>query len=328
MKTIHFYNKLIYDKIYKILERSTETSSSKITCTICNEKFNKKYVFKKIKFTDIDIHNFISHNFMNFDLYEQIALIDFKDYDINFYPFKTNSLNIIDGLYEEGSNKIYIENKKNIFNSKVERFSEHSGLIYFSNSKLEKIVILPDSRVDKGDPTIYLPHNSIETFKVDYIFHTHPKTPFIGSRVNYSIIYEFPSISDILHFVDHHNSGKLLGSIVIAPEGIYNIRKFKFSRDKIRIDYDIFTSDLEDLYIKCYEDSMSDYYDLIKNNREEINKEIKIPTNIFYRDIANNFKYIKEINYYLEKYDITIDFYNRVLLNNNWIFPTIYIPNL
>jgi hypothetical protein len=265
---------------------------------------------------------------MNFDLYEQISLFEIKDYDINFYPFNTNGLNIIDGLYEEGSNKIYIENNKNIFNSKIERFSEHSGLIYFSNSKLEKIIVLPDSRVDKGDPTIYLPQNSIETFKVDYIFHTHPKTPYIGSRVNYSIIYEFPSISDILHFVDHHNKGKLLGSIVIAPEGIYNIRKYNFSRDKIRIDYEIFTSELEDLYFKCYEDSMSDYYDLIKNNRKEINNEIKIPTNIFYRDIANNFKYIKEINYYLEKYDITIDFYNRVLLNNNWIFPTIYIPNL
>ena len=328
MKNIHFYNKLIYDKIYKIVERSTEKPSPNITCSICNEKFNKKYVFNKLKFTDVDIHNFHSHNFMNFDLYEQIALLEMKDYDINFYPFNTNSLNIIDGLYEEGSNKIYIEHNKNIFNSKIQRFSEHSGLIYFSNSKLEKIIVLPDSRVDKEDPTIYLPQNSIETFKVDYIFHTHPKTPFIGSRVIYSIIYEFPSISDILHFVDHHNKGKLLGSIVIAPEGIYNIRKYNFSRDKIRIDYEIFTSELEDLYFSCYEDSMSDYYDLIKNNREEINNEIKIPTNIFYRDIANNFKYIKEINYYLEKYDITIDFYNRVLLNNNWIFPTIYIPNL
>ena len=282
MKNIYFYNKLIHDKIYKILENSEEKINSiNSKCDICKLKFNKKFIFNNFKITEENIHNFVVHNFMNFDLYEQIALFDLKNSDINFFPFKTNSLNIIDGLYEEGSNKIYIENNKNIFNSKIERFSEHSGLIYFSNSKLEKIVILPDSRVDKADPVIYLPQNSVETFNVDYIFHTHPKTPFIGSRVIYSIIYEFPSISDILHFIDHHNGGKLLGSIVIAPEGIYNIRKFNFSRDKIKIDYDIFTSDLEDLYFKCYEDSMSDYYDLIKKNRVEINKEIKIPSNIF-----------------------------------------------
>ena len=50
--------------------------------------------------------------------------------------------------------------------------------------------------MDKEDPLIYQPENCIEAFSVDYIFHTHPKTPWLGSRVGTNgILYEFPSIS-------------------------------------------------------------------------------------------------------------------------------------
>ena len=56
------------------------------------------------------------------------------------------------------------------------------------------------------------------------MFHTHPPTPFPGSRVVDGILYEFPSISDIYHFADHFNAGETQGSLIIAPEGMYIIR--------------------------------------------------------------------------------------------------------
>ena len=38
-----------------------------------------------------------------------------------------------------------------------------------------------------------------------YLFHTHPPTPKPGGRAGEGIVYEFPSIGDILHFIDHFN---------------------------------------------------------------------------------------------------------------------------
>ena len=133
---------------------------------------------------------------------------------------------IIDCLYEEGSYNIFTDKNKNIFNTNILRFSEHSGFIIFNNNIVDKIIVLNDYRTDDEDPTIFLPKNNIEALSVDYIFHTHPKSPELGSRLEYKLLYEFPSISDIYHFIDHHNRGILKGSLVITPEGLYIIRKY------------------------------------------------------------------------------------------------------
>jgi hypothetical protein len=319
------YNQLLNNKINKLVEIGKEKQYPN-TCKKCKKKFNNKYKFKTFSFTEADIHQLLAHNFIDYELYEQIMKYKILTDNIDYNLFNTNELNIIDGLYEEGSNKIYIDKKKNIFNSKDNKFSEHYGLLYFSNTKLEKVVVQINSRVEKDDPSIYMPQNSQEALKVDYIFHTHPKTPYLGSRMSISILYEFPSISDIIHFIEHHNRGILLGSLIIAPEGIYNIRKNIFNRDKIKIDYDIFLSEMEDIYVDCYQESMAIYSDL--KELEKTNGEHKIPEKIFYKNIANNLEFIKKINYVLEKYDVTIDFYNRIFLDQKWIFPTIYLPNI
>ena len=325
MNYIYIYNQLLNDKINRLIRLGEEHTSNNV-CVKCKKEFFNKYKLKNLSINESNIHELIIHNIIDFDLYEQIIKYEIPGDNINYNLFNTNELNIIDSLYEQGSNKIYIDKKKNIFNSKENRFSEHYGLLYFSNNKLEKVIIQLNSRVEKDDPSIYMPQNSQEALKVNYIFHTHPKTPYLGSRISISILYEFPSMSDIIHFIDHHNRGILLGSIIIAPEGIYNIRKNIFNRNKIKIDYDIFLSEMEDLYIECYQDSMADYSDL--KELKKINGHYKIPENIFYKNIANNLEFIKRINSSLEKYDVTIDFHNRIYLNEKWIFPTIYLPNI
>jgi hypothetical protein len=325
MNYIYIYNELFKEKINNIVQLST-IINSKNQCTKCKKIFDKIYKYENISIGESEIHQFNEHNFINYILYEKISNLQFSNDIITYLMFNTNGIHIIDGLYEEGSNKIYIENKKNIFTSKINRFSEHYGFIYFTNNKLEKIVVLNESRVDNSDPIIFMPKNSLEALKVDYIFHTHPKTPYIGSRIVNSILYEFPSLSDITHFIEHHNKGVLLGSLVLAPEGIYIIRKYLFNRDKIKIDYDIFLSDVEDTYIECYQESMIEYSSL--KDIKKINNFYKVTDDLFHNKIANNLIYLKKINKVLERYDITIDFYNRIKLEKNWIFPDIYIPNI
>lgn len=317
----------LLDKIIKIKNLSNITIK-KLQCNKCNQIFHNKYIYNNLKFHDLDIHLLSIHFLIKEKLYEKICLININFIN-NFVVFNTNSLNIIDSVYEDGSNKKYIDNNKTIFNSKINRFSEHVGFINYSNNKVNKIIILDNSRIDKNDPLIFQPKNSLEALEMDYIFHTHPKTPYIGSRINDGIIYEFPSLNDILHFIEHHNEGKLLGSLVMTPEGIYNIHKYIFNKDKIKIDYDLFINELEYIYIKSYNESYNKFKN-IHNKKYKLNNFIKIPDEFFFNNISVNFDYITIINNTLIKYDLYIDFYPRIkLVNTNyWILPNIYLPIL
>jgi hypothetical protein len=305
-------------------------------CPICKKKFDNVYYFKNSNIKEHVYHLLEEHNIIDENIYKILNMGKIcdavnKSSNISWCLFSTNSLNIIDGLYEIGSNQIYSEKKKTIRQSNIIRYSEHAGYLYIAGDKINKITIFNGYRTESSDPFIYMPTNTIEAFTVNYLFHTHPKTPYIGSRIKNGIIYEFPSISDILHFIEHHNRGKLLGSIVLAPEGIYIIRKNKFDRNKIKIDYDIFVDEIDEIYTECYNDSLGDYSH-IEINKFIKNNEIELPNDIFYKQIAPNFKYLKKINTKLLKYDLYIDYYPRILLNNSenfthhWLFPDIYIP--
>jgi hypothetical protein len=353
--------------MYDILSLSKEKKKINI-CPICKKKFLYEYIYKSkntfIKIFEYQTHLFTMHNIIDSKFYKKICN-DFEQninitrkskenketntLEINddikknilnntninicvgWTQLSTNGLNILDGLYEIGSNQIYIEKNKNISESKISRFSEHSGFIYFEKNKISNISVITGSRVEPSDPLIFMPSNCLEALKVDYIYHTHPKTPYIGSRIKSGIVYEFPSISDIIHFVEHHNNGKLLGSIIIAPEGIYIIRKNNFDRNPIHIDYDIMVGDLEEIFMECYNDSYLQYSKI--NYKElKVNGEIKLPDSFFYEEVSINYEYINKINKVLEKYDLFIDYYARVLFDKpknytkKWIFDDIYIP--
>ena len=328
---IYTNSKMLLNKINLITSKSIQKiKNNKCSkCSKCSKSYNKIYKYKynldKITITELDIHQLDKHNIIDINLYEQICKLNIDNYPIQWFLLHSNGLNIIDGLYEIGSNKIYIEKTKNIPNTKITRFSEHSGFIYFKNNQIDKIVVLNDSRVDSKDPLIYMPKNSLEALEVDYLFHTHPKTPYIGSRIKNGIIYEFPSIGDIIHYIEHHNNGKLLGSIIVAPEGIYIIHKNIFDREDVKIDYDLMIEKLEKIFIECYNDSYLKY-SIIDYNSLKIKNNVKIPDNYFYKTISTNFDFINIINEQLINYDIYIDYYPRVNLKNNWIFPNIYIP--
>jgi len=318
---IYIYNTILFDKINLIKNNSKIKIIDSNICYECNETFNQKFIFDKFKFTSYQYHLFVKHSKINPILYENLCKLDID----NFYSFgllHSNNINIIDGIYEEGSYNIFINKNKNIFNTQKFYFSEHSGFIIFKANIVDKVIVLNDYRTDKDDPFIFLPKNNIEALNVPYIFHTHPKTPELFSRfVNDDILYEFPSLNDIYHFIDHHNRGILNGSLVITPEGIYNIRKRTFNEKKIIIDEDIFDNLINDVYMECYKQSYEKYH------------KIKFSENNFYKHIATNLQYIKNINSVLEKFDITIDFICRVKSKKinkkdkpKWIIPNFYLP--
>ena len=330
-----YTNSNIINKLVKFIVNKSISKKKVNYCTNCKKKFDFIYTYKNknlsIKILESDIHLLQSHNMINNKLYKQLSTTKLDNFNIDWCLIATNQLNILDGLYEIGSNQIYMEKNKNISQSKITRFSEHSGFIYFEKNKVSTINIISGSRVEPSDPIIFMPKNCLEALEVNYIFHTHPKTPYIGSRIKKGIIYEFPSISDIIHFIDHHNNGKLLGSIIVAPEGLYIIRKNNFNRKNISVDYDILINDLEEIFLECYNDSYIKYSS-IDYQKYKINNEIKLPDIFFYLKISTNYNYINKINKVLIKYDIFIDYYARIYFDktkyttNKWIFDDIYLP--
>jgi hypothetical protein len=260
---IYTNSNLLVNKIIKIVNLSLIHKTKEIKCQHCDKSYDMEYIYKnkdeKLIIKKIDIHMLKKHYKINIELYKNVSLSNIKDDIISWISLDTNGLNILDGLYDIGSNKIYIEKNKNVFTSKKNRYSEHSGFIYFNKNKIDKITVLNNSRVETSDPTIYMPNNTLEALKVDYLYHTHPKTPYIGSRIKVGIVYEFPSISDIIHYIEHHNNGRLLGSIIIAPEGIYIIHKNIFDREEIKLDYDIMFDKVEEIYHKCFKESFNEY---------------------------------------------------------------------
>ncbi len=330
-----YTNSNIFLKILKSIINKSDKKKKINICEKCKEKFDFVYTFKlknlTVKISDLDLHRLQYHYMINSNLYKQISNNEFDFDNITMCLITTNQLNVLDGLYEIGSNQIYTEKNKNISQSKISRFSEHSGFIYFKKNAVSNINIISGSRVEQSDPLIFMPENCIEALKVNYIFHTHPKTPYIGSRIKNGIIYEFPSISDIIHFIDHHNNGKLLGSIIIAPEGLYIIRKNNFNRKNISVNYDILIKDLEQIFLECYNDSYLEYSNVNYDNFKFFN-EIKLQENFFYNEISTNYNYINKINDVLIKYDIYIDYYARIYFDktnfttNKWIFDNIYLP--
>jgi hypothetical protein len=329
---IYTNSNIFYNKIKKTIEMSEIIQSKSIhKCDKCSFKSNIQYEYteknkNKIIFNETDIHLLTEHNIFNFNLYEQISLLKLN-YTYEYIILNTNNINIIDGLYEDGSKDKYTELKKNIYNSDNFMYSEHYGVLEYDKNKVSNINIFTDYRIDPEDPTIYLPKITQSLYKYDYVFHTHPKTPYLGSRVKYNLLYEFPSVSDVINFIENHNEGSMIGSLVLAPEGMYIIHKLVFNREIIKLDWELFADELDYHMRECYLDAKKEY-EKINYKKLMRNNEIKIPEVYFYNNISINFKYVNRINEFLGKYDLCIDFFPRIRLekSKNWILPDIYLP--
>jgi hypothetical protein len=313
------------------LEINKLTESRIKSCLICKKNINNgNYELSDFIWEDGLKHYIMKHNIKPSDEFiefiytykssknihnKRIIKYNSETYvvhDIKHIKINKNQLMIIDALLRHGGyNKKYIDKK----NKKIYRYSEHAGLLDFNKNGVNKIIISGKTeRVDIGDEEIFLPKNIPDAFDYEYIFHTHPPTPKPGGRVTIGILYEFPSISDILHFIDHYNGGLTQGSLVFAAEGMYNIRKHKFDRNKIKIDEDKMNEELQELYPTVQEEAIEQYGTTFN-------------TSFFYEKIAQNNKYINKINKILNNYELHIDYYPRSKdLNGKWILFDLYLP--
>ena len=163
------------------------------------------------------------------------------------------------------------------------------------------------------DNDIFLPENMKDAYDYEYIFHTHPPTPTPGGRASMGILYEYPSRSDIIHFIDHYNDGKTQGSIVLAPEGLYNIRKKEFDLNKIEMNHNKFRKKYKK-YFRKYQTEMIEKYGVKFNETK------------FFGTISQDTYFTDKMNIVLNDFDIHIDFYPRIQIKKKWIIDTIHLP--
>ena len=291
---------------------------------------------------------------------KEIVLQRVKVNNEDYVKIVKNKLLILDALMVSGGKfKKYIDP----YDTNLKRYSEHAGFLDFDNGKLQKIVVSAQTeRVDEGDSEIFLPIDMNEMMEYEYIFHTHPPTPKPGGRAEYGILYEYPSMGDIFHFIDHYNEGNVIGSLVIAAEGLYNIRKVAESdMDEIRkigrksakstkstnsakstnstnsakITKHTKSTQNSKLYdIAVDEGRLYDDYRKIfrRLQRDAIEKYgVDFDRETFYSTIAQDLSFINRFNKILNKYQINIDFYPRKKDGNYWYIDTLFLkfdPNL
>lgn len=224
-----------------------------------------------------------------------------------------NHLLILDALMIDGSKKKYLDSHNKT------KYSEHFGMIDFNKTGIENIIISgKTNRSDKDDDEILLPGDVPNSIDYEYMFHTHPPTPCPGGRAKDGILYEFPSISDLYHFADHFNKGKVIGSIVIASEGFYLI-KAKNIHNRIN-----------------YPESNKIFKQLTQEMNNIQNKAIqqygsKFSLDTYYNKIINNVSYLKMYNESIKKYwGNYIKIYYKPRKKDphskEWIIPGLYLP--
>jgi len=231
--------------------------------------------------------------------------------DMSYVKLKKNQILIMDALMIHGGYTKKYFDKENL---KHFKYSEHYGLLDFNEYSLERVIISGHtSRIDKEDEEIFLPKELQYAYEYEYMFHTHPPTPKPGGRAYEHVLYEFPSVGDMLSFINLFNKGLTQGSIVITPEGLYNIRKFKFNKVKIRISEKKFYEEITGVIERIQERAIKKY-------------GTDFTTHVFYSQIAQDVSFIKHLNEHLRKYRLFIDYYPRSNINGKWIIDTIYLP--
>jgi hypothetical protein len=298
-------------------------------CLLCNEKnvttgmfMYKNYIWEDGLIHYISIHNIVpSKDFIDF-IYSQKFEKEvpylfrykgkiYKRDKLDHIQISRNQLNILDALMRHGGyTKRYVDKQKKIY-----RYSEHMGVLDFENNKLYKIIVSGETnRIDKNDKEIYFPNDLSNLPEYEYMFHTHPPTPKPGGRAKDGILYEFPSIGDILHFIYNYNIGHTVGSLVVTPEGLYNVRKLFFDNKKIKINENTLFKNYSEVFGEIQTDALLLY-------------GIDFTTIQFYSQISQDVQFINKLNELLNEFDINIDFFPRKQdEKKNWILDTIYLP--
>lgn len=226
-----------------------------------------------------------------------------------FVKINKKQLNILDALMIHGG-----YNKKYTTDNEA-KYSEHAGALDFDGLILTRIIVSGNmERIDDDDEDIYLPIDLHNLQEYEYIFHSHPPTPRPGGRASEGILYEVPSIGDIFHFIENHNNGNIIGSLVVASEGLYCIRNLDINSKNISIN--------DNALFKAYNAAFNEIQD---NSIDKYGTKFSVRK--FYTKIAQDTQWIDQMNRTLNKFNVHIDYYPRKKdINNEWILDTVFLP--
>ena len=229
---------------------------------------------------------------------------------ISYIKLKHNQIMIIDALMKHGGYTKKYNTKTNIY-----KYSEHTGMLDIHGRGFSKIIISGNStRAKDNDDEIFFPNDLPDTGEYEYMFHTHPPTPKPGGRAIHGILYEIPSIGDMFNFIEFFNSGKTIGSIIITPEGLYNIRKTSLDKKKIIIDDDAFYKIVRKTLDYNHKLSLEKYSHDFSHSK-------------YHSVIAQDFTFVNNLNMVLKDFQLAIDFFPRKKNSQgSWVITDIYLP--
>lgn len=235
-------------------------------------------------------------------------LVYHKSKKVHYIKISQNQMMIMDALMIDGGKKKYSGKYSE------ENFSEHAGHLDF-NKQLERITVSAKTRrEDDDDIGILFPDVKFAEIKdYEYIFHTHPPSPYSQSRANEGFLFDLPTVEDIIVFIDLFDRKLTQGSIVIAPEGVYVIRTLNTKIKTLDIDIEKLMEDYDNEF-----DRLSEY------------TKKKYGTNLskkkYYKIVTKDRNTINQINKCLRKYKLHITFKPRIKKNKEWILDSLYLP--
>jgi hypothetical protein len=244
--------------------------------------------------------------------------------NFDFIVCTHNKLAILNSLFEQGSQPTYDSVDGNQSSPKI--YSEHSGVLKLVGKDIDNIIVSTKSQIVNTDDGIYLPKNTVEMSKHKYLFHTHPNAKTYGGRIKTDgVVYELPSINDILNFLKFSlgAEGEALASIVITPEGTYIIRKLKLNLSTKKV-----PSDAVELYQKAILKIESDAISRLKNTLAEAGlkfSDLHNP-NIFHKYVSHDLTAINSYNKLISNLNIFVEYYPRVEINGMWRLHTLHLP--
>lgn len=226
----------------------------------------------------------------------------YRNTDIAFVLFDHNKLLMLDALFKQGSIKRYLRMDG------IYVYSEHHGVFDVKDGIVKNIILSAETnRSAINDEDILLPNFMKEMNDYHFIFHTHPNSNTNAGRISGGILYEFPSPADIMNFCYHNHKGITVASIIVSPEGVYIIKEIEHMRIKKKIPHDIIQKKINELE---------------KLSISEKKDKLSTDDSTFHSVVSYDFKYIDIFNNILKQFNIVIDYYPRIKINDEWCIPS------
>lgn len=191
-------------------------------------------------------------------------------------------------------------------------YEEAMAYLDFQHKSLEHIKVKINRKyMFKAEDQFLFFHNINEKDAIDYEFlvHTHPLTPDLETRIEVdSIMFDFPSATDVITFIEMASKHQMQGSIVIAIEGVYVIRRLR--------DLSVVLLDKNEFQ---WEYNMRVYH--LNERAIDAHYDERFSLDLFLSKIIGRREYIDELNEFLRDYNMTIDYHPRVRKNKRFVLP-------